>query len=113
MTNLSHGLEAEAVAAKYLVKNGFSIVNRNWKTKWCEIDIVASKNNTIYFTEVKYRLCDKYGAGLDYITPVKLKQMARAAEGWVLTNNWRGEYQLAAIEVTGIEYLVTDFITDI
>ncbi len=113
MTNLSHGLEAEAMAAQYLVKNSFTIVDRNWKTKWCEIDIIASKNNTLYFTEVKYRSDDRYGAVLDYITPAKLKQMERAAEGWVQQYSWDGHYQLAVIAVTGKGYHITDFITDI
>ena len=50
---------------------------------------------------------------MDYITPQKLAQMRLAAEGWVHLSGWKGEYQLAAIEVSGPEFEVTNFIEDI
>jgi Holliday junction resolvase-like predicted endonuclease len=43
----------ENIAAKFLVKQGFSIKDRNYTKKWGEIDIVAEKDNKIYFIEVK------------------------------------------------------------
>lgn len=47
------GQIGENVASKYLVKHGFSIVDRNYTRKWGEIDIIAKKNNKIHFVEVK------------------------------------------------------------
>ena len=52
------GAKAEKHVADYLVRNGFKIVASNWKTKWCEIDIVAKKDECVYFVEVKYRGSD-------------------------------------------------------
>ena len=43
----------ENMAVKFLVKHGFSILDRNYTKKWGEIDIVAEKNNKLYFVEVK------------------------------------------------------------
>ena len=43
----------ENVAARFLVKHGFSILDRNYTKKWGEIDIVADKDNKLYFIEVK------------------------------------------------------------
>jgi Holliday junction resolvase-like predicted endonuclease len=43
----------ENMAAKFLVKHGFLILDRNYTKKWGEIDIVAEKNDKIYFIEVK------------------------------------------------------------
>lgn len=113
MTNFAHGREAEAAAAKYLKENGYKILAQNWRTRWCEIDIVAEKNKRVCFVEVKYRQSDKQGSGLDYITPPKIKQMKFAAELWVQDNNWTGDYTLAAIEISGVGYSVTDFISDL
>lgn len=43
----------EDVACKFLMKHGFSILERNYTKKWGEIDVIAEKNNKRYFIEVK------------------------------------------------------------
>lgn len=101
MTTYVSGRQAEAVAAQYLKDQGFKVLGQNWRTRWCEIDIVAQKAKTIYFVEVKYRKSDAFGGGLDYITPKKLKQMEFAAEMWVSQNRWTGDYQMLAIAIDG------------
>lgn len=108
MTNHSAGHAAEKRAAQYLQEEGYKICEMNWKTRWCEIDIVAEKEGTVYFVEVKYRRNTKYGYGLDYITPKKLKQMAFAAEVWVSQNSWRGDYVLAGLGINNTEF---EFVT--
>src|SRR5690348_6279133 len=113
MSNYSSGHTAEEYAEKYLNKLGYKTVARNYKTRQYEIDIIAEYNKRLYFIEVKYRQTDKQGTGFDYITPIKLKQMQYAADFWVGQNNWSGEYVLGAIEVTGKNYLVTNFLPDI
>lgn len=111
MTNFSHGRVAEEAAAEYLEQHGFEIINRNWKTRYCEIDIVAKKKKMIYFVEVKYRLSEAQGSGFDYITDKKLHQMRFAAEFWVNERGWKGEYGLAAIEVSGADFRVGQLVT--
>lgn len=107
------GKLAEQKAAEYLEKQGYEIVATNWRTRVCEIDIVAQKNNTVYFVEVKYRKNQAWGSGLEYITKSKLRQMNFAAEVWIGQNNWRGECALAAVEVEGEAYTITAFLTDL
>lgn len=77
------GDSAEDIAANYLIRNRHQIVERNWKTKYCEIDIISKYKETIYFTEVKYRKSAGYGDGLDAITRKKLNQMKFAAKFYV------------------------------
>ncbi len=112
-TNYVSGHTAEKQAAEHLKRLGFKIKELNWKTRFCEIDIVAQQAKTIHFMEVKYRLNDKQGSGLDYITPYKLKQMRFAADMWVQDSNWLGDYCLGAIEVSGPEFRVTNFIANL
>lgn len=100
MTTKEIGDLGESRAVKYLLDNKHKIIDRNWKTKWCEIDIVSKKNNKIYFVEVKYRKNDAYGDGLDAITSQKLKQMTLSAEFWVNYHNWSRDYALAVVSVT-------------
>lgn len=106
------GSEAENQVANYLKSLGFKIVEQNWKTKWCEIDIVAKKDNCLYFVEVKYRNNTDWGSGFDYITAAKLKKMDLAARSWVEINNWQGEYTLSAAEVAGPNFAI-EFIEEV
>ena len=107
------GNRGEEVAAKHIESLGYRVLDRNWRRRQCEIDIVARKGAVVYLVEVKYRQTDVAGSGLEYITGQKLRQMAYAAERWVVENNWRGEYALAAIEVSGEDFEVTSFIESI
>ncbi len=107
------GKVAEQKAAKYLEEQGYKIVATNWRTRVCEIDIVAQKDKCVYFVEVKYRKSQAWGSGLEYITKSKIKQMNFAAEVWIGQNNWDGDCSLAAIEVEGEDYQITSFLTDL
>lgn len=108
-TNYSSGHQAEKAAATYLEEHGYQIQELNWKTPFCEIDIVAQKEGAVYFIEVKYRANSSQGTGLDYITPKKLKQMMFAAESWLQEKRFEGHYELGAIELMG-DFVVTAFI---
>ncbi len=107
------GRLAEAEAAKYLVKHGFTILAKNWRTRWCEIDIVASKSGAVHFVEVKYRANSVWGSGLDYITPAKLRQMSYAAEFWAAQHTVIGDYRLSAISLHDSPPKVLEFVASI
>lgn len=110
MSATDSGRKAEKAVAEYLKTRGFKILEHNWRTRWCEIDVVAQKGAAVYFVEVKYRRTTRQGDGLEYITPKKLDQMTFAAELWVSNHDWSGEYTLAAASVSGDNFMVTDFI---
>jgi putative endonuclease len=114
MTNYAHGHEAEKIAAEYLKRQGYKVLELNWRRPRAEIDIVVKKKRCpLSFVEVKYRESAGQGGGLDYITPRKLEQMRFAAELWVAENRYHDEYTLAAIEMSGTDYVVTNFIAEI
>jgi uncharacterized protein (TIGR00252 family) len=101
------GQEAESEAIAWLERHNFEIVVRNWKTRWCEIDIVAKRCAgrlrrvcTIHFVEVKYRRNSRSGEAIEYVTPKKQEQMTYAAQSWVHEHNWSGTYQLDVISIT-------------
>jgi ribonuclease HII len=111
-TSVSAGNKGEDVASEYLVRHGYSIVDRNWKTKWCEVDIIARKNNRMYFVEVKYRRSQQQGGGVAAITYRKKRQMKFAAEFWLHTQTLM-DASLAVLEVSGDAFEVTYFVDDI
>ena len=51
--NLKIGQIGEDIACKFLVKQGFSVIEQNYQKKWGEIDIIAKKGETLHFVEVK------------------------------------------------------------
>lgn len=106
------GKEAEEHVTEYLQSMGYKIVDRNWKTRQCEIDIVACKKKCMYFVEVKYRMSSEQGTGFEYITKAKLQQMAFAARYWVAVNKWEGEYTLSGASVFGDSFAI-DFIEEL
>ena len=113
MSTVKVGNQAEQAAAEFLVREGFVVLERNYRRPHCEIDIVAEQDKVIYFVEVKDRLTDHFGAGMDYIASQKLHHMQRAAETWVAEHRWRGEYTLSAIEVGGTDFEVQEFVESI
>ncbi len=112
MGGATTGREAERRAAEYLQTQGYEIIDQNWRTRYCEIDIIAVNSGRVHFVEVKYRAHNLQGAGLDYITARKLDQMRFAAEMWVQEHDWRGDYSLSAIEVSGPTFQITNFLPD-
>ncbi len=103
----ARGDRGEDAVCKYLQESGHEIVARNWKNKYCEIDIISRFNGVLCFTEVKYR---RAGHGLDAIDKKKLEQMRFAAELYLSKKGQNEMAILAAAEVAGDNYEVTDFL---
>jgi ribonuclease HII len=100
---------SEQAACDFLVSKGHTIVERNWRTRWCEIDIISLKQSIYYFTEVKHRRNDVSGDGLAAITATKLKQMKFAAELYAVRQPV-ADLRLAVIATTGDPAEVTEFL---
>ena len=98
----------EEAVVQFLMKKGHTIVARNFKTKFCEIDIVSILANSIYFTEVKYR---KNSTGLLAITKDKQQQMRFAAEMFLKMKKEFKNYDpmLAVASVNGVDFEVVDW----
>ena len=97
------GDNGEQAAADWLVADGHEIIERNWRTRYCEIDIVSLKDDMLWFTEVKYRKNDDFGGGLAAITAKKQRQMRFAAEVFIAKQpQYEGcDMRLVAVAVEG------------
>ena len=113
MNSTTTGRKAEVAARMYLEMRGYKILEQNFRRPRLEIDIVASKDDVIYFVEVKYRHNDDQGGGFEAITASKLKQMGYAANSWIEEYKWGGPYQLAAVELAGNDFTVVGFIDNV
>ena len=106
-TNKQMGNDAETATCEWLSDGGFDVVERNWKTRFCEIDIVAKKDDRFYFIEVKHRKGTGQGGGLAAITPRKLRQM-RFAASLYLTRHSDADACLAVVTTTDSSGIVVE-----
>ena len=81
--HLQNGSRAESIVADYLRSHGHTILARNHKTKFYEIDIVSATKDHIYFTEVKYRKNNSHGDPLEFIGKKKQQQITFAANAFM------------------------------
>ncbi len=78
------GRVGEQIAADHLVHRGFRIVERNYRTRWGELDIVASDGRTLVFCEVKTRVTPRAGRDpLESVHQRKQIQLRRLAGRWL------------------------------
>lgn len=96
----------EDKACEYLKKNGFKIIERNFRKGYGEIDIIAidsssNKEKTLVFIEVKARKSNSFGSPLEAITPWKLKLITRATQFYKLIHpNLPDSMRIDAVSVS-------------
>jgi putative endonuclease len=77
------GRHGENIAEEFLVKNGFNVIQKNFHTRYGEVDIICMKGNAVYFYEVKYRKNERYGLGEEAISKTKISKLRKSIEIWV------------------------------
>ena len=115
ITTKELGDKAEDFVAEFLKQEKHEILARNWRTKFCEIDIVSKYGENYYFTEVKFRKNNDFGGGEAAISKNKVDQMRFAAEFFAYKNNIKNsEMRLAAAIAEGENFKKFDWfeITD-
>lgn len=100
MTKQTVGNHGEEIACKYLQKQGYRILEKNYRIRGGEIDIVAKEGNTLVFVEVKTRWSHEYGLPAESMTPWKIKALLKPARFYVQKIGWGDrEYRLDFIGV--------------
>lgn len=79
------GPRAEALAADYLARRGLTIVGRNFRTRFGEIDLIARDGRTLVFVEVRMRRSLRFGGAVESISAAKRERMIAAANGYLAT----------------------------
>lgn len=82
----SFGNLGEQIAVNILRSKGYAILDRNFRSKFGEIDIVAKDGETLVFVEVKARIGNKFGTPEEAVLPWKLEKIKRTAEYFCMTN---------------------------
>jgi putative endonuclease len=98
----SYGAEAEALAAEYLRRQGLAIIERNYRCRFGEIDIIARDGATLVFVEVRMRTSSAYGGAAASITAAKRAKLMRAARSYLAARGRTPACRFDAILVTGM-----------
>ncbi|MBU0987891.1 MAG: YraN family protein [Proteobacteria bacterium] len=115
-TKQQYGRESETIAVKHLKKNGYKILEQNYRNKLGEIDIIAKDKKTLVFVEVKARRSKGYGSPKWAVTPKKQRQISKVALYYLKATNQpkaKARFDVVAIssapENAGIEIIKNAF----
>ena len=111
MSTKETGAFGEAIASRFLARKGFSILGKNYRKPWGEIDIIAEKRGIVRFVEVKSvtrektdiighvsREMDEYRPE-EQVHPQKLKKISRTAETYMIEMHDLREFQIDVVAV--------------
>ena len=99
MNKTEKGNEGETIAAKFLESKGFNIIERNWRFKHLEIDIIASMKNKLHFVEVKTRTSNKFGMPEQSISQIKMDRLKLAAEAYLIKHQQWEKIQFDVVAI--------------
>jgi len=108
--NLKSGILAEDRAEEFLKESGYKILQRNYKTKLGEVDIIARDQDSICFIEVKFRSSDRFGSGLEAVSGLKQKQISKAALSFLKEKNLldkKARFDVVALDCSGSAEKIT------
>jgi putative endonuclease len=95
------GAAGEAAAAAWYEARGYQVVDRNWRVREGELDLVVRIDRTIVFCEVKTRSSDRFGVPAESVTASKQRRLRTLAARWLAAHpTVRGEVRFDVASVT-------------
>lgn len=93
------GKKGEELAVNYLQKQGYDVIERNYRFDKAEVDIIARQNNTLAIIEVKTRSSIDFGNPQDFVKPKQIKNLVKAVDEYVTTNGLDVEIRFDIIAI--------------
>ena len=103
------GNVAEERSCEYLIENGFTIVERNFYSRFGEIDIIALKDEVLHFVEVKSG--EDYESAIQNITPTKLSRIIKTVQIYMKKHSLQNDFMIDACVVTPEQIVLVENIT--
>jgi putative endonuclease len=103
-TDLRHrlGKQGERLAVEHLTRLGYEIVERNYRTRWGELDIVAYDGTALAFVEVKTRRLSRAGGPLETLRPPQRQRLRKMAGAWMIDRSDRPYSELIRFDAIGV-----------
>tara|TARA_R110002049_G_scaffold285400_1_gene466287 strand:- start:35028 stop:35387 length:360 start_codon:yes stop_codon:yes gene_type:complete len=80
------GKKGEQLAVDFLLKNGYDIMERNYRFQKAEVDIIAKKKDILAVVEVKTRSTIDFGNPQDFVKPKQIQRLVKAVDEYVNVN---------------------------
>ena len=87
MNNIEKGKLGEEIAFKYIISKGGKVIEKNYRTKMGEVDIIAKLNGELVFVEVKSRSNINYGYPSESVNYKKKRKITNVAKYYILENS--------------------------
>lgn len=97
--HLDLGRQGEAWAATFLTEKGYAILHANWRYRKAEVDLIALKDNTLVFVEVKTRASSRFGSPEMFVNKRKQRFLASAASAFSEELGHRGDIRFDIIGI--------------
>lgn len=108
---IKRGNEGESRAAAFLEEKGYQVIERNYRHKHSEIDLIVKKGDWLVFVEVKTRTSSAYGFPEEFVDEKKEEKILEGADHYLAQNNWQGSvrYDIVAISIVKGCYEIAHF----
>jgi len=105
---IKRGEEGEQLAADHLIQKGFTVLERNYRHKKSEIDLIVRRGNWLVFVEVKTRTSDAYGYPEEFVDFRKKKKIFEGADYYMYITDWSGNvrYDIVAVSLANGEPVI-------
>lgn len=102
LTRAEIGALGEQLAVDHLQSLGLRVIDRNWRCRYGELDVIAADDaaRTAVFVEVKTRTSDQFGGVAQAVTPQKVRRLRRLAGLWLAAHD--GRWAQVRIDVVGV-----------
>lgn len=87
-TNVTRGKKGEEAAARYLQNKGYTILVRNYRKSFGEIDLIAQEGGTLVFVEVKARASNRFGLPAEAVNAAKQRQLSKVALHYMMATEY-------------------------
>mgnify|MGYP001347023106 CR=1 FL=1 len=94
------GKIGEGLAADYLIRKGYTILERNWRFQKAEIDIIAQNAEIVASIEVKTRSTNEFGNPQDFVNHKKIKLLVMAMNQYIIQKEIDAEVRFDIIAIT-------------
>jgi putative endonuclease len=100
------GPRGEQLAAEWYVEHGYEVLERNWRRREGEVDLILRQGRIVVFCEVKTRTDDRFGTGAEAVVAPKQRRIHRLATRWLseltpASGRSRVELRFDVVSITG------------
>ncbi len=96
------GVEGEEIGRKYLEERGYVLIEKNYRCKWGEIDLVMKKDEELVFCEVKYRKNSKFGMPQESVGFRKQQRIMKSISCFLKERSFCGKWRIDVLGILGV-----------